>query len=205
MWLTGGLKYYDDSDGFQAGLGSDFKAPVVPNAMFPFGTNFLKYLVYHDPNWSYVGYNWDNYVEDSTLVGATLNATNPDLSAFRQRGGKLLMFTGWTDSGISALATLGYYESVIAHDKTAAEDVRLFMMPGVDHCSGGVGPSYVNFLTDLDKWVESGKAPEQTPAYWLDKQFKPSGSRLICAYPKIAKYDGKGDTREASSFSCVNN
>jgi feruloyl esterase len=66
------------------------------------------------------------------------------------------------------LATLGYYESVIAQDKTAAEDVRLFMMPGVDHCLGGIGPSYANYLTDLDKWVESGKAPEQTNAFWLD-------------------------------------
>ena len=203
-WLTGGLKYQDDSGEFQAGIGSDFKAPVSPNGMFPFGTNFLKYLVYHDPNWSYVGYDWDNYTKDSTLVGATLNATNPDLSAFRKQGGKLLMFTGWSDAGISALATLGYYKSVIAHDKTAAEDVRLFMMPGVDHCWGGVGPSYVNFLTDLDKWAETGQAPEQTAAYWLDENIQLNGSRLLCAYPKIAKYDGKGDTRDVSSFSCVN-
>jgi feruloyl esterase len=203
MWLTGGLKYTDDSGDYQAGTYSDFEPPVTPNAMFPFGTNFLKYLVYHDPNWSYVGYNWDNYTKDSKLVGATLNATNPDLSEFRKQGGKLLMFTGWTDAGISALATLGYYESVIEHDKKAAEDVRLFMMPGVDHCFGGVGASYANFLTDLDKWVESGKAPQQTAAYWLDEKFQPNGSRLLCAYPKVVKYDGKGDPRDESSFSCV--
>ena len=76
-------------------------------------------------------------------------------------------------------------------------------MPGVDHCWGGVGPSYVNFLTDLDKWVESGKAPDQTTAYWLDEKFQPNGSRVICSYPTVAGYDGKGDTRDASSFSCV--
>ena len=202
LWLTGGLKYQDNSGDFQAGTRSDFEAPVIPNAMFPFGTNFLKYLVYHDPDWSYVGYDWDNYTKDSTLVGTTLNATSPDLSAFRNQGGKLLMFTGWSDAGISALATLNYYENVIAHDKTAVEDVRLFMMPGVDHCFGGVGPSYANFLTDLDKWAESGTAPEQTAAYWLDEKFQPNGSRLLCAYPQVAKYDGKGDTRSVSSFSC---
>lgn len=203
LWLTGGLKYTDNSGDFQAGTRSDFEAPVTPNAMFPFSTNFLKYMVYHNPDWAYTGYNWDNYVEDSTLIGATLNATNPDLSKFRKKGGKLLMFTGWTDAGISPLATLGYYESVIEHDNTAAEDVRLFMMPGVDHCLGGVGPSFANFLTDLDKWVESGKAPEQTTAFWLDEKFQPSGSRLLCAYPEVAQYDGKGDTRDAASFSCV--
>ena len=98
---------------------------------------------------------------------------------------------------------LAIYEDVIAHDKTALEDVRLFMMPGVDHCIGGIGASYANFLTNLDKWVESGKAPEQTAAYWLDEQFQPKGSRMLCAYPKIPKYDGNGDIRDASSFSCV--
>ena len=113
------------------------------------------------------------------------------------------MFSGWTDAGISGLATIGYYDEVMAHDKSAAKDVRLFMMPGVDHCLGGVGPSYANFLTDLDKWVETGKAPEQTAAFWLDKNFQPNGSRLLCAYPKVAKYDGKGDTRSVSSFTCA--
>jgi feruloyl esterase len=61
----------------------------------------------------------------------------------------------------------------------------------------------VDFLNEIDKWVESGKAPEQTAAYWLDETFQPTGSRLICSYPKVAKYDGKGETRDASSFSCV--
>jgi feruloyl esterase len=204
LWLTGGLKYADDKGDFQAGTESDFEPPVIPNAMFPFGTNFLKYLVYHDPNWSYVGYDWDNYTRDSKLVGTTLNATNPDLSEFRKQGGRLLIFTGWTDNGISPLATLGYYEEVIAHDQTASDDVRLFMMPGVDHCFGGAGPSFTNYLGEIDKWVETGNAPEQTAAFWLNEAFQPTGSRLICAYPKVAQYDGKGDTRDVSSFSCVN-
>ena len=63
---------------------------------------------------------------------------------------------------------------LMAHDKTAANDVRLFMMPGVEHCWGGPGPSYTNFLAEIDKWVETGKAPEQTAAYWLDEKFQPN-------------------------------
>jgi feruloyl esterase len=113
------------------------------------------------------------------------------------------MYTGWSDAAISALGTIGYYEDVIANDNTAANDVRLFMMPGVEHCWGGPGPSYTNYLTEIDKWVETGKAPEQLTAYWLDDKFQPTGSRLLCAYPKVAKYDGKGDIQDASSFSCV--
>jgi len=77
------------------------------------------------------------------------------------------------------------------------------MMPGVEHCSRGPGPSFTNYLDEIDKWVETGYAPEQTAAYWLNENAEPTGSRLICAYPKVAVYDGKGDPQDASSFSCV--
>ena len=113
------------------------------------------------------------------------------------------MWTGWSDALLSPLGTIAYHDNVLAHDKTAKNDVRLFMMPGVEHCWGGVGPWVVNYLNVLDEWVESGKPPEETAAYWLDDKLQPAGSRLICAYPKVAKYDGKGDTRDVSSFSCV--
>ena len=203
-WLTGGLKYQADLDEFQGGVDTGgFKAPVSPSAHYSFSSGIMKYFIYTDPKWSYVNYNVDTLREDSARVAETLNATNPDLSAFRKRGGKLLMYTGWSDAAISALATIGYYEQVMVQDNTAAEDVRLFMMPGVEHCFGGPGPSFVNYLTEIDKWFETGKAPEQVTAYWLDEKFQPTGSRLLCAYPKVAKYNGKGDPRDVSSFSCV--
>lgn len=202
-WLTGGLKYQSDLDAFQGGVDvGEAKAPVVPNAHFGFGNGIMKYFIYNNPEWTYTNYNYDTLRKDSARVAETLNATKPDLSAFRKRGGKLLIYTGWSDAAISAFATIGYYDDVLAHDNSAAKDTRLFMMPGVEHCFGGPGPSFVNYLSEIDKWVESGKAPEQTAAYWLDEKFQPSGSRLICAYPKVAKYDGKGNTRDASSFKC---
>ena len=200
--VAGGLKYTTHIE--DVGLGSDFPMPSSPNGQYAFGTGFMKYLVYHDPEWSYKDYIFDSYAEDVKLLENTLNSTNPDLSAFRKNNGKLLMFTGWSDSILTPLATIGYFEDVIEHDKTAENDVRLFMMPGVGHCWGGDGPSYANYLNVLDEWVETGEAPDQTPAYWLNKKFQPDGSRLLCAYPKVAKYDGKGDTRDVASFSCVN-
>ena len=204
-WLTGGLKYQADLDEFQGGVDTgDFEAPVSPSAFYGFGNGIMKYFVYNDPDWTYVNYNFDALQKDSEQAAEILNATNPDLSAFRKRGGKLIIYTGWSDAAAPGPAIVGYYDDVLAHDKTAAEDVRLFMMPGVEHCFGGPGPSFVNFLTEIDQWFETGKAPNQVTAYWLDENMQPNGSRPVCAYPKVAKYDGKGDTRNASSFSCEN-
>jgi feruloyl esterase len=78
------------------------------------------------------------------------------------------------------------------------------MMPGVEHCFGGPGPSWVNYLDEIDRWVETGDAPEQVTAYWLNEQMQPDGSRPVCAYPEYVSYNGSGDPRHASSFSCVN-
>ncbi|UCH38567.1 MAG: tannase/feruloyl esterase family alpha/beta hydrolase [Gammaproteobacteria bacterium] len=203
-WLTGGLKYQANLNEFQSGIDTEsFEAPIVPSMFYGFGNGIMKYFVYNDPDWTYKNYDFDTLRKDSEQVAETLNATNPDLSAFRKRGGKLIIYTGWSDAAAPGPAIVGYYEDVLAHDKAAAQDVRLFMMPGVEHCFGGHGPSFVNFLTEIDQWFETGKAPEQATAYWLDENMQPNGSRPVCAYPKTAKYDGKGDTRDAASFSCV--
>ena len=179
-WLTGGLKYQAKMDEFQGGVDvGDFKAPVAPSAHYGFGNGIMKYFVYNDPDWTYQNYDYDTLRKDSEPVAETLNATNPDLSSFRKRGGKLIIYSGWSDVATSGLATVGYYEDVLAHDETATADARLFMMPGVEHCFGGPGPSWVNYLTEIDKWVESGKAPEQITAYWLNDKMQPTGSRPV--------------------------
>jgi feruloyl esterase len=202
-WLTGGLKYDDDADDFQSGIDmGPFESPVTPSAYFSFGKEIMRYLIYNDPEWSYVGYDYDNLAKDGARAAETLNATDPDLSAFRERGGKMLIYNGWSDNAQTSLAFADYYEQVLAHDESAADDVRMFLMPGVEHCIGGPGPSWVNFLDEIDAWVESGKAPDQVVAYWLDETMQPAGSRPVCAYPAVAQYYGQGDPRDASSFSC---
>jgi feruloyl esterase len=205
-WLTGGLKYQDDADDFQAGVDmGPFEAPVSPSGFYSFGNDIMRYFVYNDPEWSYVGYDYDNLAKDGARAAETLNATDPDLSAFRERGGKLLIYNGWSDNAQTSLAFADYYEQVLAVDQSAADDVRLFLMPGVEHCFGGPGPSWVNFLDEIDNWVETGNAPDQVIAYWLDGNMQPAGSRPVCAYPVAAEYDGEGDTQDASSFSCAAN
>ncbi len=97
----------------------------------------MKYFVYNDPDWSYVGYDWDGFEKDAERVAQTLNATDPDLSAFRERGGKLLIYNGWSDNAQTSNAFVDYYEEVLTEDETAADDVRMFLMPGVEHCFPG--------------------------------------------------------------------
>lgn len=200
-WLTGGLAGF--SGDFQEGVGSGgFEAPPTPSAFYSFGNDLMRYFFYQDPNWSYVNYDFGNYLDDSAAVAETLNGTNPDLSEFRARGGKMIIYNGWSDMAVPTRETLRYYENVLAFDPDAVDDIRLFLIPGMDHCFGGVGPSYVNFLTEIDKWAESGEAPDEITAYWLDAQQQPAGARPVCAYPDVAKYGGSGDARDPASFSC---
>ena len=199
---AGGTKFIEDLD-YQAGTASDFESPRVPNAQYPFATSFMSSMIYHDPEWSYKGFKFDTYRKDSAVVGQVLNSDNPDLSAFRAKGGKMLIYTGWSDPLVSPLATLGYYEKAVAFDKTVVDDLRLFMMPGAAHCLGGDGPSIVNFLDMVDQWLETDKAPDQAPAFWMDvKTMQLDGSRLICAYPKVPTYKGNGSIREFTSYEC---
>jgi feruloyl esterase len=204
LWFTGGLNHPVDTSAFHAGTRSEseYPAPVAPNAHFAFGNGVMKYLVYHDPDWNYADYSFENFRADAAVVAPTLNATSPDISKFRDRGGKLLMWSGWADMALSPLGTIEYYEQVLEHDAAAINDVRLIMMPGVDHCAGGAGPFVVDYLDAIDTWVETGTAPDQMTAYWLNEKNQPEGSRPVCAYPKHLVYKGPGDTRDASNFSC---
>ena len=201
-WLTGGLDLGGLGD-FQEGVSAEsLKPPVAPSFHFAFGNGIMKYLVFHDPDWDYTDYTFSTFESDVAAAAQVLNATDPDIDAFRARGGKLLMFSGWADMSLTPAGTIGYYQSVLDRDASAAGDVRLFMMPGVDHCTGGTGPSFSNHLDAIDSWVETGEAPDQLTAFWLNAQFQPDGSRPVCAYPKVVTYNGSGSPRDASSFSC---
>jgi hypothetical protein len=199
LWMTGGLDYAQEAEQ-EAG---EHVAPLIPNALFGFSTDVMKYMVFNDPDWDYSEYRFDNFGEDLEHVGSILNSTNPDLSEFRDHGGKLLIYHGWSDTALSPLATIQYYDEVLAQDETSADDVQLFLLPGVDHCFGGAGPSMVNYLTVLDDWVTGDESPTDLTAQWLKWNLIPSGSRLVCPYPQKTVYDGKGDPESSSSFRCV--
>ncbi|WP_281615989.1 tannase/feruloyl esterase family alpha/beta hydrolase [Flammeovirga sp. SubArs3] len=205
-WITGGLNHVDDGSTFHQGIdnSSEEKFTIPPNYQYGFGTHIMKFFIYQDSAWTYTDYDYDTFRDDALLIGQTLNASSPDLSKFRANGGKLMMYSGWSDPAITSLGTIGYYEDVIDFDETAQEDVKLFMMPGVLHCAGGDGPWYVNWVDEIDNWVANEKDPEQITVYFIDEDMKLAGSRLLCPYPTAAEYDGVGDTRDVRSFNCGN-
>jgi len=177
--------------------------PPAPSLRYSFGTQLFKYLIFNDPNWDYTTYDLSTWRTDTKRAGAIINATNSDLSAFKGKGRKLLIWHGWSDAGLSPLATIKYYDEVKKRDPKADGYVQMFLLPGVLHCAGGPGPDRVDWATAIDGWVESGKAPSRIIAQ------KGTGAavtrtRPLCPYPQHAVYSGTGSTDQAENFACKN-
>jgi Tannase and feruloyl esterase len=159
---------------------------------------FFPYFVFNNPAWDWTTFDFDT---DVTLadqkVGVILNQINPDLSAFKKDGGRLLQYHGWNDPAISPLNSVNYFESVQAKMGDTAGFYRLFMMPGVEHCGGGPGPSQFDKMAVIVDWVEHGKAPDSIVVSGHGR------TRPLCPYPQIAKYKGTGSTDSAENFACA--
>jgi feruloyl esterase len=156
-------------------------------------------------NWKGPGYDWDK--DASAVIGElspVLDDADPDLSAFRKRGGKLLLYTGWADPLIPAADTLHYYESMqkkMGGAQSTAEFARLFMVPGMGHCAGGNAPTRFDALAALEPWVEKSAAPDKMIAAQI-VQGETKRTRPLCVYPQVARWNGSGSQDEAASFSC---
>ena len=174
--------------------------PAGPSLRFAFGTQLFKYLVFNDPAWDYTRYDLSTWRADTKKTASFLNATNPDLDAFKSKGHKLLIWHGWSDAGLSPLATIQYYESVQARDPKMDAYVRMFLMPGVLHCGGGAGPDNADWAAAIDGWVESGQAPARIIAQ--KGASAAARTRPLCPYPQHAVYRGAGSTDQAENFVC---
>jgi feruloyl esterase len=182
--------------------------PPKPQA-FGISLDWFRYFLAQDPklDWTtitpaaYERY-WDQSMEQYTAV---IGTDNPDLTAFRDRGGKVIVWHGWADQLITPEGTVDYYKRVVAlmgGAKKTAEFARLFLAPGVGHCGGGVGPSPYGQLDALVGWVEGGKAPETLSAARRDQAGVVTRSRPLCQYPQVAKYKGSGSSDDAANFVC---
>ena len=206
-WITGG--YHPDAEmEFHPGIGAvEFEDPVSPNGRWAFAMGLMRHFIFSDPDWSYEDYDFSDFAQRTSGVAQTLNADNPDLSAFRDRGGKLIIDNSWMDGSMSPYMTIDYYNSVLEFDPAARDDVRLFVRPGVAHCWGGPGPDGTDYIAALEEWLDSGVAPEQldAPFAGLAPGRPPTGQggRIICAHPGVVTYDGSGDPDSPTSFSCT--
>lgn len=172
-----------------------------------FNSNFFGNLVYQDPKYDIMRFN---YERDMPAVDARfariLNSVDPDLSAFKAHGGKLIQYHGWADPAIPARTSIDYFEAVQSKMGDTQAFYRLFMVPGMLHCGGGPGATAFDMQAAISAWVEAGAAPARVVAAKFVDGDPSKGvlrTRVLCPFPQTAVYDGKGDRAKASSFVCT--
>ena len=191
-------------------------------AQFFFSTQTMKNMLFNDPAWDLKSFDLDKVSKlASEKLAPILNATDPNLKAFKARGGKLILYHGWNDAALPPENAINYYESVVTKmgKRDANSFVRLYMAPGLQHCAGGPGPDNFGAVVTsaqsdaqhdmtlaLERWVEQGKAPDRIIASKRQSQDPKSPvirTRPLCPYPQVARYKGSGSTDDAANFVCT--
>jgi feruloyl esterase len=164
----------------------------------------FRYLVYPNTDWDWRTFDLERDAAKAHAVNKDVLELDPNLAAFQRRGGKLLIYHGWADQQVAPGSSVELYKSVVAASPKPAEStnwVRLFMVPGMGHCSGGEGPDRFDTLTAMERWVEQGTPPAQIVASHRTGE-RIDRTRPLCPYPQVARYNGTGSIDEAASFSC---
>ena len=184
--------------------------------------DYFKFI-FNSPNWDFNTLDLSKHLELARKAdGGNITAASADISKFINRGGKLLVYHGWADPLIPSQSSINYFNALVANDghgfqqasfaadgnpalRRTQDYARLFMVPGMYHCSGGPGPNTFDALTPLVIWAETGVAPESLVATKFGDDTPPTAqmTRPLCVYPKVAKYNGSGSTSMAANFSCV--
>lgn len=203
--------------GWPRGSEMQLAALIMGEQPFPVAYSYFSMLVFgDDPQWDWRGFDYLHDAYRSREYGADiLNVPADGLSAFFARGGRLLLSHGWNDGLIPAQNTLDFHARLyhaLPQDQ-AREQLRLFMAPGMDHCSGGAGPSEIDTLAVIDDWATTGRAPARilasrpvtAPAMPGAPAAPPRDpmERPLCSWPMVAQYTGRGDPNEADSFRCA--
>jgi hypothetical protein len=186
-----------------------------------FANFFFADLVFENPKWDVHTLNFDGDVKlTDDKFAAILNSTDPNLRAFKARGGKLIQYHGWGDAAIPPQGSVDYFESVQATMGKTHDFYRLFMVPSMSHCAGGPGATlFGNGFTEalpqddadhdvvmaIERWVEKGVAPEKLIATGFVDGNPAQGvamTRPLCPYPQEARYKGTGEVNDAANFVC---
>jgi feruloyl esterase len=168
------------------------------------GLDQFRFLVFKDPSWTVDKFHFaTDIVRADETDNDTINALDPNLKAFIDRGGKLIHYHGWSDPQISPGNSVQYYQRVLELGGVSKVQgsYRLFMAPGMAHCGGGDGPNTFDMVGALEQWVEQRKAPDQIIASHSTKGVV-DRTRPLCPYPQVAAYKGSGSTDEAANFVC---
>jgi feruloyl esterase len=167
-----------------------------------YAVDYFRYLVFADPDWDPATLDFDaDLARTGTPRALVFDAAEVDLSPFVRRGGRLIVYQGWAEPGIPPRALVQYYDRILAATPGAAEAVRLFMVPGMGHCGGGVGTSTFDMLAALDRWVATGERPDRVSASRV-RDGRVDRTRPLCAWPATAVYAGSGSIDDERSFRC---
>jgi len=219
----GGTGFNMGGESGQGGWGLWVAGPAPGKSLQAiFATQFYENMVINRADWDMQTFDFDRDMKVvNEKMAPILNATDPNLKAFKDRGGKLILFHGWADAALPPEHTIKYYEAVrkAMGSKAADSFVRLYMMPGLQHCFGGPGPHYCgglgaaegdavhDFSAAVEQWVEKGVAPSRMiavkPAKEPDVHGPVARSRPVCPYPQEAVYKGSGSTDDAANFACA--
>ena len=185
----------------------------------PMRVNFWRLWVFNDPQWNPRTFDFDrDLTRADDTIGKLVDQRSVDLAAFKHRGGVAIVYQGWQDPVVNPLDTIAYYERLRSQQGSQQEAdrfFRLFLVPGMGHCSGGTGttnfgnqggaPPTVDadhdLLSALDRWVEQRTPPDRIIASKMESG-RVVRTRPLCAYPKRAVYQGKGSTDDAANFVC---
>jgi feruloyl esterase len=169
----------------------------------PFATEPFRCFVFDDPNWDWRTFDFDTDMVKTEAKLGSHDAVDPNLKAFRDRGGKIILYDGWNADDNIAWNTVNYYNNVVRlfGQKRTDGFLRLFMAPGMGHCGGGPGPNTFDALIALETWVERDKAPERIIASHSTNGVV-DRTRPLCPYPQVAQYKGTGSVDDAANFAC---
>jgi feruloyl esterase len=194
-------------------------APAMPpdavrnSTQWIYGSNWIRYAIARDKNHDVRGYRPEDFRDRVQKTSALMDSTNPDLSAFFARGGKLILRENAADRAQSALMGIQYHDALVARLGGAAAErsVRLYVSPGSTHsgnsravAGGPAVPTMVDLLDPLDRWVSAGDAPANALVQVVKAPLPPfamQASRPMCRYPGYPHYIG-GDRAQASSYEC---
>jgi Tannase and feruloyl esterase len=195
-----------------AGLaGTTTTNDVTNGSAFPVAAAWLGIWLQKNPSWNWQTLTYaqfDSLFQQSVSEFSGVIATdNPDLSAFKADGGKIIIWHGLADQLIFPQGTINYYERVqLAMGGPRATDsfARLFLASGAQHCASAAGPAPAQPLTALVGWVQDGIAPTSLLGTTVDPATGVvTDSRPVCEYPRFARYTGHGSTTVASSYTCA--
>jgi feruloyl esterase len=165
----------------------------------------FRYLLYQDAAWEasrFTAADVDRMLQADR--DDVLGSTSTDLKAFFDRGGKLLIYHGWSDAQVTPLNSIEYFRKVVQRFGPAAvgRSIQLYMVPGMNHCQGGTGPDQFDKVAPLEQWIANGTAPERITASQVTAGVV-DRTRPLCPYGQVAAWDGRNSTNDASSFACV--